>query len=130
MKGHKIKIQLSMTAIALIGMLLIYFLVGTPFDSSINDFSRIEIQNGTNGKLYLLENKASSIFSSELLDLDAKVIGLDIWSSGYRYKIQFFNKNNTDEIIVKTENIIKKGIFKYKTNKDIIRLITNALNES
>lgn len=93
------------------------------------DLYRIEIRNGTSGKLHVLDGEDALTFSNKLSYVDAKIIGLSGWSSGYRYKIEIFTKNGSDEIVIKSKNSFIHGIFKYESSKDIVELLEDEIKE-
>lgn len=121
-------IILVVIAISIISV-CIYLVNTTPFDSDIKDSNRIEIRDGTNGNSYLLEGDDAAELSNKLLSLNIKMIGIDLWSSGYRYKVKIATKNNSEEIVIKTENIFVKGIYKYEIDENIIYLIENEIKK-
>lgn len=90
----------------------ILLVTGAKFSFSNKDLYKVEIRNGTNGKLYVLEGEDALTFSNKFSDVDTEIIGLSGWTSGYQYKIEIFTKRGSDEIVIKSENSFIHGIFK------------------
>lgn len=131
MKKRKIKLQVLVLTLVAIGMTLIGIFVAnnSPFSSNIIDSNKIKIRNGTNGNLYVLEDEDALLLSSKLLDLDVKVSGMNTWSSGYKYKIEFFVGESMEEIIIKSENSFVKGLLTYEANEDIVKLVESVISK-
>ncbi len=131
MRKRKIKLQVLVLAIVIIGMTLIGICVvnNSPFSSHITDSDKIKIRDGTNGNLYVLEDEDALSLSSKLVDFNVKVSGVNAWSSGYKYKIEFFVGDNMEEIIIKSENSFVKGLFTYESNEDIINLVESVIRK-
>ena len=131
MKKRKIKLQVLVLAIVVIGMTLIGICVvnNSPFSSNIIDSNKIKIRDGTNGNLYVLEDEDALSLSSKLLDFDVKVSGVNTWSCGYKYKIEFFVGENIEEIIIKSENSFVKGLLTYEANEDIVKLVESVISK-
>lgn len=131
MKEQKRRLRL----IILVGFLVVITLTcvhlvnSAKFSFPDKDLDKIEIRNGTSGKLYVLEGEDALTFSSKLSDVDAEIIGLSGWSSGYRYKIEIFTKSGSDEIVIKSDNSFIHGIFKYESSKDIVELLEDEIKE-
>ena len=101
----------------------------SPFSSHITDSDKIKIRDGTNGNLYVLVDENALSLSRKVADLNVKVGGVNAWSSGYRYKIEFFVGENMEEIIIKSENSFVKGLFTYESNEDIINLVESVIRK-
>jgi hypothetical protein len=99
-----------------------------PFGSFANKADRIEIRNGNTGQLYVLENEKARALADELKDTDTKVSGL-LLSMGYSYTIDFIKGSRSKTIVVKSANIMTKGIVKYQTDTDMVELILTMINE-
>lgn len=106
-----------------------YLINKNPLSFAVKDLTKIEIQNGTNGELIVLENENAKKLSDELVKLDVKLTGINGWTSGYKYKVKIITSNNSKEIVIKSKNGFVRNIFKYETEKDIIKLIEDVITE-
>lgn len=131
MKAQKKRLQLLALVVFLVVITLscIHLVNGVKFSFPNKDLYKIEIRNGTNGKLYVLEGEDALTFSNKLSDVNAEVTGLSGWSSGYQYKIKIFTESGSDEIVIKSENSFIYGFFKYESNKDIVKLLEDEIKE-
>lgn len=127
-KRKKILIILLIVVLGIVS-LNFYLINNNPLSFSVKDLMKIEIQNGTNGKLMVLENDSAKKLSDELVRLDVKLTGINGWTSGYKYKVKIITSNNSKEIVIKSKNGFVRGIFKYETEKDIIKLIEDMIIE-
>lgn len=117
--------------VVMIGIVSLYFYLmnKNPLNFSVENLTKIEIQNGTNGKLIVLENEDAKKLSDELVKLNAKLTGINGWTSGYKYKLKIITSNDIKEIVIKSKNGFVKSIFKYETEEDIIKLIEDVITE-
>lgn len=106
-----------------------YLMNKNPLNFLVENLTKIEIQNGTNGKLIVLENEDAKKLSDELVKLNAKFTGINGWTSGYKYKLKIITSNDSKEIVIKSKNGFVKSIFKYETDEDIIKLIEDVIAE-
>lgn len=106
-----------------------YLMNKNPLNFSVENLTKIEIQNGTNGKLIVLENEDAKKLLDELVKLNAKLTGINGWTSGYKYKFKIITSNDSKEIVIKSKNGFVKSIFKYETEEDIIKLIEDVITE-
>lgn len=111
-------------------VLLTFYLTNeNPLNMDVENLSKIEIQNGNNGKFFVLENEEAEDLLEELLKLDVKFVGINGWTSGYEYKVTIISSNDRNEIIIKSNNDFIKGVFKYETEQDLMKLIENIVKE-
>ena len=127
-KRRKTLIILLIVVLGIIS-LNFYLIYQNPLNFDVKDLTKIEIQNGTNGELIVLESENAKELSDELVKLDAKLTGINIWTSGYKYKVKIITSNNSKEIVIKTKNGFIRNIFKYETEKEIIKLIEDVITE-
>lgn len=106
MKEQKKRLQLLALVVFLVAIKIscIHLVNGVKFSLPNKNLYKIEIRNGTNGKLYVLEGEDALTFSDKLSDINAEVTRLSGWSSGYQYKIKIFNESGSDEIVIKSES--------------------------
>lgn len=89
----------------------------------------IEIKDGTTGILYTLKSEKKDYFIDSFIKMNSKIRGINIWSSGYRYKIETIAGKKRNEILVMSENDVKSRIFKYEMDGDVIKLIEEIIQE-
>lgn len=129
MIARKKSLLLIVLAIIIISIvsIWIYLINAAALDFDIKDLNKIEIRDGTSGNSYLLEGEEAARLSNNLLSLDVKMIGVDVWSSGYMYKVRIETNKNSEEITIKTKNIFVKGICKHEVDENIIELIEDLI---
>ena len=100
------------------------------FKSLLNeDIETIEIKDGTTGILYTLKSEKKDYFIDSFIKMNSKIRGINIWSSGYSYKIETIAGKKRNEILVMSENDVKSRIFKYEMDGDVIKLIEEIIEE-
>lgn len=127
-KKRKILIILLIVVLGIVS-LNFYLINKNPLSFAVKDLTKIEIRNGTNGELIVLENENAKNLADELTKLDVKFIGISGWTSGYTYGVKIITSNSTKEIVIKSKNDFVESIFKYETEEDIIKLIEDAITE-
>ncbi len=88
----------------------------------------ISIRNGNNGELIKLTEETSNAFVSEFNVIGKHISGINLWRSGYNYKI-YWDEELTKDITVRGENIISVGIFDYKTDVNVIEMIEKHIEK-
>lgn len=106
-----------------------YLMIRNPLDFSVENLIKIEIRNGNTGKLIVLENEKAKKLSDKLASLDTKLTSIHVWSCGYSYTLEIITSNNSKRIIVYSNNYFVSGIFSYKTEEDIIKLIEDIITK-
>ena len=116
------------SSIVLVGSLLCAFFVVLGimiFSNSQKNIEKVEtiaIRNGNNGELIELNEETSNAFVSEFNAIQKCISGINLWRSGYDYKI-LLNEELTKDITVRGDNTISAGIFDYKTDENVIEVI-------
>lgn len=126
--GKKLWILLFVTVIGIV-LLNFSFINSNSLNFAVENLSKIEIKNGNTGKVIVLEEDDGNRLLEELIKLNVKLDGINIWACGYKYKVNVFTPHGNKEIVIKSKNEFTKGIFKYKTEKDIVNLLESFIIE-
>lgn len=97
-----------------------------PFGQQIDE---IFVQNGTTGKITVIENDMKNKLIDEIEDSHPHIAGIRSLSSGYDYKIILIKDKKQREIIIKSNDSFFSGIFKYKVDGNLVRIVEKAINE-
>lgn len=90
---------------------------------------RIEIQSGTTGEFFVIQEDEKNDFLNALQEIYTSVSGVRIWTSGYEYMIRFVDGSSAKEVYVKNSNLLTGRFLTYKSDTDIIKLIENVLSK-
>jgi len=122
MKINRILLYAILSIIIIIAILLVY--AGNPSFQLQGKYAMITIRNGSTGDEAIIEDiNEITNFISELNRSCGSIKGLNIIAMGYKYAIILKRGLFEKSFIIKDENSIYKGIFKYKLDKDFIKII-------
>lgn len=123
--------KVKILIIFLVLLIVILAVVVFGFSKSLlnEGIETIEIKDGTTGILYTLKSEKKDYFIDSFIKMNSKIRGINIWSSGYSYKIETIAGKKRNEILVMSENDVKSWIFKYEMDGDVIKLIEEIIEE-
>lgn len=123
--------KVKILIIFLVLLIVILAVVVFGFSKSLlnEGIETIEIKDGTTGILYTLKSEKKDYFIDSFIKMNSKIRGINIWSSGYSYKIETIAGKKRNEILVMSENDVKSWIFKYEMDGDVIKLIEEIIQE-
>lgn len=123
--------KVKILIIFLVLLIVILAVVVFGFSKSLlnEGIETIEIKDGTTGILYTLKSEKKDYFIDSFIKMNSKIRGINIWSSGYSYKIETIAGKKRNEILVMSENDVKSRIFKYEMDGDVIKLIEEIIEE-
>lgn len=114
------KVMYGIVIVVFIGIVTYMFAFRNPLKQNPQ---RIIIRNGTNGVETILVDESKDKIVDELLEIDSKISGIHLWTSGYRYIVYFEGSLRTKDITIYGKNKFVSGILEYTTNSDIISII-------
>lgn len=114
------KVRYGMIAAAIIGIVVYMFVLRNPLKQ---DPQKIIIRNGTTGEETILIGENKDQFMAKLSEIEPKISGFHLWTSGYRYMIFFEDNGRTRDITTKGKNRFVSGIIEYTTDIDIISIM-------
>ena len=114
------KARYGMIAAAIIGIVVYMFVLRNPLKQ---DPQKIIIRNGTTGEETILIGENKDQFMAKLSEIEPKISGFHLWTSGYRYMIFFEDNGRTRDITTKGKNRFVSGIIEYTTDIDIISIM-------
>lgn len=116
-KNKKYYLLLFVFILAVLGIAMV-----SNSQRNIEKAETIAIRNGNNGELIELNEETSNAFVSEFNAIQKCISGINLWRSGYDYKI-LLNEELTKDITVRGDNTISAGLFDYKTDENVIEVI-------
>ncbi|HBW13922.1 MAG TPA: hypothetical protein DEF30_08910 [Proteiniclasticum sp.] len=114
------KVRYGMIAAAIMGIVVYLFVIRNPLKQ---DPQKIIIRNGTTGEETILIGENKDQFMAKLSEIEPKISGFHLWTSGYRYMIFFEDNGRTRDITTKGKNRFVSGIIEYTTDIDIISIM-------
>lgn len=114
------KVRYGIITIVIIGITLYIFAFRNPLKQNPQ---RILIRNGTTGVETILIDHDKEEFMDKLREIDSRLSGIHLWTSGYQYIIYFEGNLRTKDITVRGNNSFVSGMMEYTTSSDIISII-------
>ena len=114
------KARNGMIAAAIMGIVVYLFVIRNPLKQ---DPQKIIIRNGTTGEETILIGENKDQFMAKLSEIEPKISGFHLWTSGYRYMIFFEDNGRTRDITTKGKNRFVSGIIEYTTDIGIISIM-------
>lgn len=109
-----------MIAAAIMGIVVYLFVLRNPLKQ---DPQKIIIRNGTTGEETILIEENKDQFMAKVSEIEPKISGFHLWTSGYRYMIFFEDNGRTRDITTKGKNRFVSGIIEYTIDQDIISIV-------
>lgn len=114
------KVRNCMIAAAIMGIVVYLFVLRNPLKQ---DPQKIIIRNGTTGEETILIEENKDQFMAKVSEIEPKISGFHLWTSGYRYMIFFEDNGRTRDITTKGKNRFVSGIIEYTIDQDIISIV-------